>query len=191
MKAELVEQLYWLETNFPSVSGWCMQHMLLLGSRQNLVIKKLMRRNKVRASFPLWPMHYGPIHLLNTRKYCVNTCKYWDNTYKYWANTWKMCSPASVILTSIVTLLVSFEAVLVYFKAHCRKITLKLTSNVDIYRNSLQNCFKTYKYCDNTCEYYTCRWTHFSSIGSILASITTILTSIFIMLASIEEVNTP
>ena len=57
-----------------------------------------------------------------------------------------MCSPASVIHTSIVTLLVSFEAVLVYFKAYCRKITLKLTSNVYIHRDSLQNCFKTYKY---------------------------------------------
>ena len=34
---------------------------------------------------------------------------------------------------------------------------------------------KTYKYCANTCEYYTCRWTHFSSIGSILVSIMTIL----------------
>ena len=68
-----------------------------------------------------------------------------------------MCSPASVILASIVTILVSFEAVMVHFKAYCKKITLKLTSNVDIYRNPLQNCFKAYKYCDNTCEYYTCR----------------------------------
>ena len=135
--------------------------------------------------------NYGPIHLLNTRKYCGNTCKYWDNTYKYWANTWKMCSPASVILTSIVTLLVSFEAVVVYFKAYCRKITLKLTSKVDIYRNSLQNCFKTYKYCDNTCEYYTCKWTHFSSIGTILVGIISILTSIATILASIKQVNTP
>ena len=68
-----------------------------------------------------------------------------------------MCSPASVILTSIVTLLVSFEAVLVYFKAYCRKITLKLTFKVDSYRKLLQNCFKTYKYCDNTGENCTCR----------------------------------
>ena len=133
----------------------------------------------------------GPIHLLNTRKYCVNTCKCWDNTYKYWANTWKMCSPASVILASIVTILVSFEVILVYFKACCRKITLKLTSYVEIYRNPLQNCFKTYKYCGNTCEYYTCRWTHFSSIGSILVSSISILTSIAIILASIEQVNRP
>ena len=44
----------------------------------------------------------------------------------------------------------------------------------------------TRKYC--AC---TCRWTHFSSIGSILVSITTILTSIVIILASIEQVNTP
>ena len=61
-----------------------------------------------------------------------------------------MCSPASVILASIVTILVSFGAVFIYFKAYCRKITLKLTSKVDIYRNPLQNCFKTYKYCGNT-----------------------------------------
>ena len=64
----------------------------------------------------------GPIHLLNTRKYCGNTCKYWDNTYKYWANTWKMCSPASVIFESIFTLLVSFEAILMYFKACGRSL---------------------------------------------------------------------
>ena len=54
-----------------------------------------------------------------------------------------------------------------------------------------QNCFKTYKYCDNTCNYYTCRWTHFSSIGSIPVSITSILTSIVTILASIKQVNTP
>ena len=136
-------------------------------------------------------MSQGCIHLLNTRKYCVNTCKYWDNTYKYWANTWKMCSPASVILASIVTILVSFEAILVYFKAYCMKITLKLTSYVEIYRNPLQNRLKIYKYCDNTCEYYPCRWTHFSSIGSILVSIISILTSIATILVSIEQVNRP
>ena len=61
-----------------------------------------------------------------------------------------MCSPASVILASIVTILVSFEAILVYFKAYFMKITLKLTSKVDIYRNPLHKCFKTYKYCGNT-----------------------------------------
>ena len=49
-----------------------------------------------------------------------------------------MCSPACVILASIVTILASFEAILVYFKACCRKITLKLTSYVEIYRNPLQ-----------------------------------------------------
>ena len=70
-------------------------------------------------------------------------------------------------------------------------ITLKLTFKVDSYRKPLQNCFKTYKYCDNTREYSTCRWPHFSSIGSILTSITTILTSILTILASIEQVNTP
>ena len=102
-----------------------------------------------------------------------------------------MCSLASPILASIVTILVSFEAIIIYFKAYCSKITLKLTCKVDIYRNPLQNCFKLYKYCDNTCEYYTCRGTHFSSIGSILVSIITILTSIVIILASIEQVNTP
>ena len=37
------------------------------------------------------------------------------------------------------------------------------------------NSLKTYKYCDNTHNYCTCRWTHFSSIDSILASIATIL----------------
>ena len=52
----------------------------------------------------------------------------------------------------------------------------------------IQNCFKT---CDNTRKYCTSRWTHFSSIGSILVSITTILTSIFIIPVSIEQVNTP
>ena len=44
----------------------------------------------------------------------------------------------------------------------------------------------TRKYC--AC---TCRWTHFSSIGSILVSITTILTSIVAILTSIQHVNTP
>ena len=55
----------------------------------------------------------------------------------------------------------------------------------------LLNIRKTYKYCENTREYCTCRWWHFSSIGSILVSITTILTSIVTIFASIEQVNTP
>ena len=38
-----------------------------------------------------------------------------------------------------------------------------------------QNCSKTYKYCVNTRENCTCRWTQFPSIGSILVSITSIL----------------
>ena len=100
-----------------------------------------------------------------------------------------MCSPASVILAMIVTILVSFEAILIYFKAHGRNIALKLTSEIDIYRNPLQNCFETYKYCDHTCEYYTCRWTHFASIGSILVSIITILTSSVTILVSIEQMK--
>ena len=127
--------------------------------------------NETREVVRILLKELGPIHLLNTRK--------------YWANTWKMCSPASVILASNVTILVSSETILVYFKACCRKITLKLTSYVEIYRNPLQNCFKTYKYCGNTCKYYTCRWTRFSSIGSILVSIISILTSIATILASI------
>ena len=102
-----------------------------------------------------------------------------------------MWSPASLILASIVTLHVSFQAILIYFKAYCWIITLKLTSKVVYYKNPLQNSFHNYKYCDNTPEYCTCRWTHFSSIGSILISITTILTSIVIILASIEQANTP
>jgi len=59
----------------------------------------------------------------------------------------------------------------------------------------LKNVFtwkcNTHKYCDNTCEYHTCRWTHFPSIGSILVSIISILTSIDTILASIEQVNRP
>ena len=101
--------------------------------------------------------------------------KYCGNTYKYWPNTWKMCSPASAIFMSIDTILVSFWAILIHFKASCWSITLELTSKVDNYRNPFQIPSKTYKYCANTCEYYTCRWTHFSSIGSILVSIITIL----------------
>ena len=120
-------------------------------------------------------IHLGCIHLLNTRKYFVNTCKYWDNTYKYWANTWKMCSPASVILTSIATILVSFEAILKRISVNFN-IRSQFQSNFPTTSFEIdQNRFKTYKYYDNTCEYYSCRWTHFSSIGSILISITTIL----------------
>ena len=134
---------------------------------------------------------FGPIHLLNTRKYGDNTCKYWDNTYKYWANTWKMCSPASVILASIVTILVSFEAILKRISVNIN-LRSQFQSNFPTISFKIdKNCSKTYKYCDNTCEYYTCRWTHFSSIGSILVSIDSILTSIAIILASIEQVNAP
>ena len=50
-----------------------------------------------------------------------------------------------------------------------------LPSKVDDYRYPLRNSFNTYKYRDNTCKNYTCRWTHLSSIGSILVSIFTIL----------------
>ena len=58
----------------------------------------------------------------------------------------------------------------------------------------VKNCDNTYNYWANTWKwfsptsvtrkFYTCRWTQFSSIGSILVSIIT-------MLASIEQVNTP
>ena len=136
--------------------------------------------------------HLGCIHLLNTHKYSNNTCKYWDNTYKYcWVNTWKMCSPASVILVSIVTILVSFEAILkrisvnINFRSQFQSNFPTISFEID------QNCFKTYKYCDNTCKYHTCRWTHFSSIGLIIVSIISILTSIATILASIEQVNRP
>ena len=67
----------------------------------------------------------------------------------------------------------------------------KLPSKVDIYRNPLQKMLRTYKYCDNTCNYYTCRWTNISSIGSILVSIITKHTSIVTQLVSIDQVNTP
>ena len=136
-------------------------------------------------------VYLGPIHLLNIGKYCDNTYKYCGNTYKYWANTWKMCSPASAILTSIVTILVSFEALL---KSISVNINFRSQFQGNFPTSSFkidQKCFKTYKYGDNTCKYYTCRWTHFSSIASILVSITTILTSIATILASIEQVNTP
>ena len=94
----------------------------------------------------------GPIHLLNTCKYCENTCKYCRNTHEYWPNTWKMWSPASTIFTSIVTILVSFEAiwkrvfVKINFKSQFQsndvpqdlkyiKIASKLTSHVTILAN--------------------------------------------------------
>ena len=121
--------------------------------------------------------------------------------FSHWKNFYSRLKPilgvkihfqsTITVLASIVTILVNFEAILIYSKAYCKKITLKLTCRVDIYKNPLQYCFKTYKYCDNNCKYCTCRWTHFSSIGSILVSIATILTSIVTILASIEQVNRP
>ena len=111
--------------------------------------------------------YLGCIHLLNTCKYCDNTRKYCGNTYKYVLCQYlKMCSPASVILVSIVIILVSFEAI----KIH-------------------QNCFKSYKCYDNTCEYCTCR-TQVNTFFKYWLN-TTIPTSIFTIFASIEQVNTP
>ena len=112
----------------------------------------------------------GCIHLLNTCKYCDKTCKYCGNTHEYWANTWKIWSPASAIFASSVTILVSFEAILKRFSV---KSISKQWSTTSFKKH--QNCFKTYKYSDNTREYYTCRWTHFSSIGSRLVSIIKLL----------------
>ena len=98
---------------------------------------------------------------------------------------------SSVILASIVTVLVSFEAILKRISVNIN-IRSQFQSNFPTISFEIdQNRFKTYKYCDNTCEYYTCRWTHFSSIGSILVSIISILTSIDTILASIEQVNRP
>ena len=93
-----------------------------------------------------------------------NTREYWHTTCKFWGN---------------------FDDFQSLGLCHYRKIDFQSGN----YRFSLQNCFKTYKYCDNTREYYTCRWTHFSSIGSILVSIITILASIVTILVSIEQVN--
>ena len=93
-----------------------------------------------------------------------NTCEYWHNTCKFWSN---------------------FDQFQSLWLCHYLKIDFQSGN----YRFLLQNCFKTYKYCDNTREYYTCRWTHFSSIGSILVSIITILASIVTILVSIEQVN--
>ena len=105
--------------------------------------------------------------------------------FSHWKNFYSRLKPilgvkihfqsTITVLASIVTILVNFEAILIYSKAYCKKITLKLTCRVDIYKNPLQYCFKTYKYCDNNCKYCTCRWTHFLSIGSILVSIKAIL----------------
>ena len=136
--------------------------------------------------------HLGCIHLLNTGKYCDNTRKYCGNTHKYWPNTWKMCSPTSTIFTSIVTIIVSFEAILMYYiKACSRSLLWNWLLKMIFTANLFIIASKTYHYCDDTHEYCTCRWTQFSSIGSIRVSFTTILTSIVITLTSIEQVNTP
>ena len=71
------------------------------------------------------------------------------------------------------------------------KIASKITNSVNIeFRSQILsngttisfeidwNSFKTFKNCDNTRIYYTCKWSHFSGIGSILVSIVTILASI-------------
>ena len=108
---------------------------------------------------PSYHQDQGCFNLLITCKYCDTTCKYCGNTHKYWANAWKMCSPAS-----------SFASIVTILACGLWKLTFTV---VDSYRKPLQKCFKTYKYCGNTLEYYNCRWTHFSSIGSILVSITT------------------
>ena len=105
-------------------------------------------------------------------------------------------------LTSIVTILVSIEVILTSIGPILEKCvhlqvqySRALSQDLQVLKefwciSKLQSCFKTYKYYDNTCEYCTCRWTHFSSIGSLLLSITTILTSIVTILVSIEQVNT-
>ena len=96
-----------------------------------------------------------------------------------------MCSPASAILASIDTILVSFEAILkrssvnINFRSQFQGNFPTISFKID------QNCFKTYKYCDNTCKYYTCMRTHFSCIGSIVIPV-----SIITILASIEQLNT-
>ena len=139
-----------------------------------------------------WNTFIGCIHLLNIGKYC-------DNTHEYVVIllsidpicTWKMWSRASAIFANIVTILVSFEAILKRFSVRINFKSQFQSDNLPQAFEKLQNCFKTYKYCDNTREYCICRWTHFSSIGSILVSITTLLTSIVTILASIEQVNTP
>ena len=96
-----------------------------------------------------------------------------------------MCSPASAILASIATILVSFEAILKRISVNIN-IRSQFQGNFPTISFKIdQNCFKIYKYCDNTCKYYTCRWTHFASIDSVLNC------KIIIILASIEQVNTP
>ena len=70
------------------------------------------------------------------------------NTYEYWANTWKMCSPTSVILVSIVT---SFEAFL-------KRFSVRINFKSQFQSNYLPQTIKYIKK-------FTCRWTHFSSIG--------------------------
>ena len=95
-------------------------------------------------------VHQGCIHLLNACKYC-------DNTYKYCGNTRKVWSPASAIFTSIVTIPVSFEAILKRISVNFN-IRSQFQSNFPTTSFEIdQNRFKTCKYCDNTCEYYTCR----------------------------------
>ena len=73
-----------------------------------------------------------------------------------------MCSSASVILACIFTILVKFWSNFGTLKRlHMvgPLLILKLNSKVDICRNPLQKCYyKTYKDCENTCEYYNCRW---------------------------------
>ena len=115
----------------------------------------------------------------------LNTCQYCGNAYEYWANTWKMCLLTSVILAIIVTIFISFEAILkrfsvrinfkVNFKVmvyHKLKNKSKLLQNLQVlwqYSRMLHlqvNAF--FKYWLNTCEYWKCRWTHFSSIATIL-----------------------
>ena len=99
-----------------------------------------------------------------------------DNTHKYCANAWKMCSPERPIFASIVSILVSLEGIM-------KRISVNINFRSQFWSNDPtirfkidQICFKTYKYCDNTRNYYTCKWMHFLSIGSILVSIITILT---------------
>ena len=91
-----------------------------------------------------------------------------------------MCSPASAKFTSIVTILVCFEVILMYFKSCGWSLLWKLTFKVDSYRKPLQNCFKTYKYCANTCEYYTRKWSHYRAGEYTQSFLTLIMQPIFI-----------
>ena len=64
-----------------------------------------------------------------------------------------MCSPASVILTSIATILGSFKAILKRISVNFN-VRSQFQSNFPIISfETDQTRFKTYKYCDNTCEY--------------------------------------